>query len=204
MSKIALTPSATGTGVFTISSPATSTNRTLVLPDEAGTIITTAGVPSSAMPAGSVLQVVNAVKTDAQSTTSTSPVDITGLSVSITPSSTSSKILVMAKINLLSMADSNLIMIRLLRDSTVITSNSSGGLADANAAWVSGGGGGVTLSTRKINSGALDFLDSPTSIATLTYKMQMMVNASTGSINRWQLNNDLASVSSITLMEIAG
>lgn len=42
MSKIALTPSATGTGVFTISSPATSTNRTLVLPDEAGTVLTSA------------------------------------------------------------------------------------------------------------------------------------------------------------------
>jgi hypothetical protein len=39
MSKIALTPNATGTGVFTISSPATNTNRTLTLPDEAGSIV---------------------------------------------------------------------------------------------------------------------------------------------------------------------
>ena len=38
MSKIALTPNASGTGVFTIASPATSTDRTLTLPDEAGTI----------------------------------------------------------------------------------------------------------------------------------------------------------------------
>jgi hypothetical protein len=43
MSKIALTPSATGTGVFTISSPATSTDRTLTLPDEAGTVLTGSG-----------------------------------------------------------------------------------------------------------------------------------------------------------------
>ena len=42
MSKIALTPSATGTGTFTISSPATNTNRTLTLPDEAGTVLTSA------------------------------------------------------------------------------------------------------------------------------------------------------------------
>jgi hypothetical protein len=42
MSKIALTPSATGTGVFTISSPATNTNRSLTLPDEAGTVLTSA------------------------------------------------------------------------------------------------------------------------------------------------------------------
>jgi hypothetical protein len=39
MSKIALTPNATGTGVFTISSPATNTDRTLTLPDEAGSIV---------------------------------------------------------------------------------------------------------------------------------------------------------------------
>jgi hypothetical protein len=41
MSKIALTPSATGTGVFTISSPATNTNRTLTLPDITGTLVST-------------------------------------------------------------------------------------------------------------------------------------------------------------------
>ena len=42
MSKISITPSATGTGVFTISSPATNTDRTLTLPDEAGTVLTSA------------------------------------------------------------------------------------------------------------------------------------------------------------------
>jgi hypothetical protein len=42
MSKIALTPNATGTGVFTISSPATNTDRTLTLPDETGTVLTSA------------------------------------------------------------------------------------------------------------------------------------------------------------------
>ena len=41
MSKIALTPNATGTGVFTISSPATNTDRTLTLPDITGTLVST-------------------------------------------------------------------------------------------------------------------------------------------------------------------
>jgi hypothetical protein len=41
MSKIALTPNAAGTGVFTISSPATNTNRTLTLPDITGTLVST-------------------------------------------------------------------------------------------------------------------------------------------------------------------
>ena len=39
MSNIAIQGAATGTGVFTLASPATNTNRTLVLPDEAGTVL---------------------------------------------------------------------------------------------------------------------------------------------------------------------
>ena len=48
MSKIALTPNASGTGVFTIASPATSTDRTLTLPDEAGTVLTSVSSLASA------------------------------------------------------------------------------------------------------------------------------------------------------------
>jgi len=45
MSKIALTGNASGTGVFTIASPNSNTDRTLTLPDEAGTVLTnTSGV----------------------------------------------------------------------------------------------------------------------------------------------------------------
>jgi hypothetical protein len=43
MSKIAVKGAETGTGVFTIESPATNTDRTLTLPDEAGTILTSGG-----------------------------------------------------------------------------------------------------------------------------------------------------------------
>ena len=42
MSKIAIKGATTGTGVFTLESPATNTDRTLVLPDEAGTVLTSA------------------------------------------------------------------------------------------------------------------------------------------------------------------
>ena len=51
-------------------------------------------IGDAGLPAGSVLQVVQTVKTDTFATTSTSFVDITGVSVAITPSSTSSKILI--------------------------------------------------------------------------------------------------------------
>ena len=43
MSKIALTPNASGSGTFTIASPNSDTDRTLTLPDEAGTVLTNSG-----------------------------------------------------------------------------------------------------------------------------------------------------------------
>jgi hypothetical protein len=47
MSNISIQGAATGTGVFTLASPATNTDRVLTLPDEAGTVLTSAtpGVP---------------------------------------------------------------------------------------------------------------------------------------------------------------
>jgi hypothetical protein len=50
MSKVAIQGAATGTGVFTLASPATNTNRTLTLPDEAGTVLTrAAGSPDNSV-----------------------------------------------------------------------------------------------------------------------------------------------------------
>jgi hypothetical protein len=51
MSKIAISGAATGTATFTIESPATSTNRTLTLPDNTGTIITTGSTFAGTGPA---------------------------------------------------------------------------------------------------------------------------------------------------------
>jgi hypothetical protein len=43
MSKISLAPDDSGTGIFTIASPNSDTNRTLTLPDDTGTIVTDSG-----------------------------------------------------------------------------------------------------------------------------------------------------------------
>jgi hypothetical protein len=93
MSKIALTPSATGTGVFTIASPATSTDRTLTLPDEAGTVLTSASTAN--FPAGSVLQVVSYLTaTQGTQTITTTDSIINGITKVITPLGANSKFLV--------------------------------------------------------------------------------------------------------------
>jgi hypothetical protein len=52
MSNIAISGASTGTATFTIESPATSTNRTLTLPDNTGTIITQNSTPAFASTIG--------------------------------------------------------------------------------------------------------------------------------------------------------
>lgn len=71
MSKIALSGNASGTGTFTLASPNSSTDRTLTLPDNTGTIITTASTFAGTGPAfsaylGSNQSVTNGVLTKIQ------------------------------------------------------------------------------------------------------------------------------------------
>jgi hypothetical protein len=54
MSKIALSPNPSGTGTLTIAAPDTNTGRTLTLPDETGTILTSASSLASANLTGTV------------------------------------------------------------------------------------------------------------------------------------------------------
>ena len=98
MSNIAIQGAATGTGVFTLASPATNTNRTLTLPDEAGTVLTSAGVPTSAMPAGSVIQTVSTVDTSFPVSTATTFTEISSnWRLAITPKAATSKLLLSAQ-----------------------------------------------------------------------------------------------------------
>jgi hypothetical protein len=160
-----------------------------------------AGIGASA---GQVIQVVSVVKDGDQSTTSTSPVDVTSLSVNITPSSASNKVLVLVNINNISNDGGGLTFVRILRGATVVTSNSGGGGADTRNAFGSGGGGGMSNDNRKISGASIAFLDSPSSTSALTYKVTFEVTSGTGTINRWELNADGGSVSTLTLMEIKG
>jgi len=166
-------------------------------------VATVGTLPTARLPTGSVLQVVNSVKTTTQSTTSSSYVDITDLSVTITPTSATSKILVMARINHIGESAANGAFVNLVRGATTIVDSTAGGLTDTYNAWASGGAGGMSNNDRKITACSLDYLDSPNTTSATTYKMQMRADGTTVYVNRWGLNNDIASVSSITVMEIA-
>lgn len=92
MSKVQLQGNALGTGTFTIASPNSNTDRTLTLPDNTGTLLSTGS--NSNFPAGSVLQVVQTTFSSSTSTASSTFVS-SGHSATITPKSATSKILVM-------------------------------------------------------------------------------------------------------------
>jgi len=162
----------------------------------------------AAISTGKVLQVQQTIKTNTLATNSTSMTDITGFSVSITPSSSSNKILVLVNIGMLANSSSSGAYINLLRDSTNLTSSSAGGNADTYNAWNVGGGGGMASGNddRKYNSPSISFLDSPSSTSSLAYKCQIQTNngSTYAYINQWSLNADHAGVSTITAMEIAG
>jgi len=150
---------------------------------------------------GKVLQVVSTTKTDTFSTASTSFVDVTGLSVSITPSSASNKILVIASIY--AGNNTNYSHARLVRGSTAICigdANGSNSRVSFNNFY--------TADSSTYKGGTQNFLDSPATTSATTYKVQMLAGSSTVYLNYGgTADTDFArgrTASTITVMEIAG
>jgi hypothetical protein len=140
------------------------------------------GIKWAAAPAGKVAQVLQTIKSDTFTSTSTSFTDITGLSVSITPSSASSKILVLMSVSgATSATTSNSIgFVRLMRDTTPIA------IADSASNRQRATG---SISTRETNAATINFtasadcLDSPGVTSAVTYKVQGIVGGGTFYIN---------------------
>jgi hypothetical protein len=153
---------------------------------------------------GHVVQVVQGVKSDTSVLTSTSFADI-GLSANITPSSTTSKILV--SVQLWGYSGHYVAPNRLMRDTTEIGAASSAGNRPSTALPFSlppNTDGSMSVAT-------VQLLDSPSTTSQITYKVQSAIRADgtqSSYINRSESDRDTASydprtVSYITLMEIA-
>jgi hypothetical protein len=211
LSKISLEGNVSGSGTLTIAAPNTNSNFTLSLPSETGTIVTTGtttGISASAistgtlaaarLPAGSVLQVVSTTKTDTFSTSSTSFVDVTGLSVSLTPSSASNKIYVVASL-CLGGTTFSVNQFRIVRGSTAIAVPSDGTWQFTGAFYTESGSNAQSA----INAPVGTILDSPNTTSSVTYKIQMQTNNSPVYLNRRAENADFRGVSTLTIMEIA-
>ena len=151
---------------------------------------------------GKVGQVVQTTKTDTTSTTSTSAADITGMSVAITPSATSSKVLI--NFDVQGSADQSSgqnYHFHLLRATSAIFQGdaaSSRTRCTVQGAESDGNGSSIHKS--------MMFLDSPSSTSALTYKLQWEVQSGTLYLNREHADGDDANaarfVSQITVMEI--
>ena len=131
--------------------------------------------------ASAVSQMKFATKTDTFSSSSSSYVDITGASVSITPSSVSSKILVMCTFTFSAPSSITQTMFRAMRDSTAIFLGDSSGSrtqATAGSTYVSDFNGQSALTV------SFQFIDSPATTSATTYKLQGKSNGNAWYVGR--------------------
>ena len=158
---------------------------------------------------GKILQVLSTIKTDTSSITSSSTntfVDLPGMSVAITPSATSSKILVSFTVSLGTSSGS--LHINLVRGSTNIAVGDADGSRLVSTLNHRLSSTPYSLSTPPLS---YTFLDSPSTTSATTYKLQGTMGAtysSTFYVNRSTSDTDAdygaRVTSTITVMEVAG
>jgi len=147
---------------------------------------------------GGILQVAQTTKVDVVSTTSTSFIDTTGMSIDITPRSTSSKIMVMVQLSHSNSSGSTEHSFNLVRNSTNLLQSTGGSVSNSTMSPAT-----IPTTLNIINS-AIMFLDSPSTTSTVTYKIQWRTGAGTVYLNRRGVGGSYGSTSTITVMEVAG
>ena len=165
-------------------------------------------VPSGGLPSGSsggIVQIKSVTKTDTFSATSTSYTDVTDLTLSITPQSTSNKILVSYNLTCGTEDSGYQWGIRLMRDSTPIFVGDTAGSRDRVSNFVRNNGSDLHT---VYPSG--QHLDSPSTTSSVTYKLQVVAYSSGRALHINKVHNDTddaavgRSASSITVMEVSG
>ena len=167
-------------GAITVAAPAVAGTNTITLPSSTGTILT-----NTAPKAGNILQVVSAVNSTFVTTTSSSFVD-TGLTLNITPSATSSKILIIMSASIGNTSGGANTSAVIVRDSTEIETFSRVAFNSSNHSDV---------------QNSFVFLDTPSTTSATTYKLQYKTD---GGNARFNDNSVVDPASTITLMEVAG
>ena len=166
------------------------------------------GFSGTSMPTGSVLQVQSVKDTSSTNLTQSGAyqwADISALTVNITPSATSSKILVLAHTVFSESYDYG-IWFRVMRDNIALA-----GATGSNRTPISFGNttAGSYLDDKCVSS-SFSYVDEPSSTSQLTYKIQAVSRYSpqTWSYNKSYDTTDSAAyaqgVSTLTVMEIAG
>jgi len=186
-------------GSVTLQEPAIAGTTVLDLPAVSGTVLTTGSsgqsIPKAALPTGSVLQVVQSVKTDASTTASTSLVT-TGFSASITPTSSTSKILITVS-GMEGSSQINLNRYTIYRGANNLSSNTY---------FVTTQHLGATGNTPQITTALnIVYLDSPATTSSTTYTLYFSSDdgSNTVSFNGRNGGSANAGIATMTLMEIA-
>ena len=163
-----------------------------------GTGLSMSGTTLSASGGGKILQVVQATKTDTASVTGTTFSSV--FTASITPSATTSKVLVIANLSV-GQAASNFANIRLTRSASTLLQGDTAGSRTRVTTQSNPGGAGTMAAA------GICYLDSPSSTSALTYEIEI-ASHTTGAVylNRSGTDTDAAGfargASTITLMEV--
>jgi len=156
---------------------------------------------------GGIIQVVSTTKTTAFTSSSTSYVDITGLSATITPKFNTSKIYMTVDLN--SSSDVRYAGFRFVRGSTPIAVGTDNTGSQEALTMTTGSNNAITYDNLILRNQSMSILDSPATTSATTYKVQGKVTYSTGNfyINRCVYDTDqtyiMRAASTITLMEIS-
>ena len=147
---------------------------------------------------GKIGQIIQTAKADVYSQTVNTWEDITDITVDITPSATSSKILVLASLCASKTAGGGNGYFRLVRDSTVIGAG-TGGDTYNGFGMTDQGVDGNTMSSQNVQ-----YLDSPSTTSATTYKCQCnnVTTSHASYINRRAGSTGAGGFSSITVMEV--
>ena len=171
-------------------------------------IIPRDGLTSGTGIGGGIIQVKSVTKTDVFDTQSTTLVDVPGLAVTITPTRSDSKILVMVSIAM-GQATANFSYGCLIRGSTrIFVGDTRGNRANMSLMSYDASNSGIC------NLQSFTHMDEPATTSAVTYKMQVRCATSgTTTVNRSARDSnggggadsyDTNQASSITLMEVSG
>jgi hypothetical protein len=169
-------------GSVILQAPAVAGSGTVTLPTTGGTIRTTT-TP------GTVLQVVNSTTSSPFSTTSTSFV-ASNSAVTITPTSSTSKIYILATCPLYNPGDDYHIYTTIYRNSTNLAISNEGLMLFSTSAGSSG----------RWTNGVMSYFDSPATTSSITYTVYCRSLSGSQQVNYVPSSSYLAM---ITVMEIA-
>ena len=154
---------------------------------------------------GKIAQVLSTLKTDTFSTTSATDVTVTGLSQAITPSSATSKILIMVSLAAgVSNVNSDLVCFGISGGNASTYRGDTAGSRQRTVHWVRRDASDMAASTNFPMT--MVYLDSPATTSATTYNVIARIVNGTGYVNRSGVDTNNAewarSASTITVMEI--